>query len=186
MEQSAAFINGRVVALVGDITEQAVDAVVNAANWTLLGGGGVDGAIHEEGGPAILEACREIRRTRYPNGLPTGEAVLTTAGDLPARFVIHTVGPIKGDHGAQDAEYLASCYRNSLALAVAHGLQTIAFPSISTGAFGYPKHEAAAVASSAIAAFLAQDQTLTEVRLVFFSVGDWQMFLRHQQFPGGA
>ena len=91
---NAVFLNNRVIAIQGDITAQAVDAIVNAANWTLLGGGGVDGAIHEDGGPAILAACREIRRTRYPDGLPTGEAVITTAGDLPAKFVIHTVGPV--------------------------------------------------------------------------------------------
>lgn len=175
-------MNGRVVALIGDITEQSVDAVVNAANATLLGGGGVDGAIHKKGGPAILAACQEIRRTQYPKGLPTGEAVITTGGQLPARFVIHTVGPIKGRHGAQDAEFLAASYRNSLALAIQHGLRSIAFPSISTGAFGYPKDEAAVVASQAIEAFLQANQTMQEVRLVFFSTRDVQMFLRHQQF----
>ena len=182
MNQEAEFCQGRVVALVGDITEQSVDAVVNAANWTLLGGGGVDGAIHEDGGPAILAACKEIRRTQYPDGLPTGEAVITTGGDLPARFVIHTVGPIKGRHGEQDADYLTACYRNSLTLAVQHGLHSIAFPSISTGAFGYPKDDAAAVASHAIAAFLQTDKTIQEVRLVFFSPRDLQMFLRHHNF----
>jgi O-acetyl-ADP-ribose deacetylase (regulator of RNase III) len=182
MNQEAKFMNGRVVALIGDITEQSVDAVVNAANATLLGGGGVDRAIHKKGGPAILAACQEIRRTQYLKGLPTGEAVITTGGQLPARFVIHTVGPIKGRHGAQDAEFLAASYRNSLALAIQHGLRSIAFPSISTGAFGYPKDEAAAVAAQAIEAFLQADQTMQEIRLVFFSTRDVQMFLRHHQF----
>src|SRR4051794_34313834 len=107
------FLNNRVKVLVGNIVEQQVDAIVNAANSTLLGGGGVDGAIHRAGGPDILEACREIRRAQYPQGLPTGEAVITTAGDLPARYVIHTVGPIKGRWGDRDAEMLANCYRNS-------------------------------------------------------------------------
>src|SRR6185295_10014404 len=112
--QERTFLNGRVRVLVGDITRQDVDAVVNAANSTLFGGGGVDGAIHRAGGPEILEACREVRRTQYPEGLPTGEAVITSAGNLPARFVIHTVGPVYGRHDGREAQLLASCYRNSL------------------------------------------------------------------------
>src|SRR3989449_4648129 len=130
------FIEGRVSVLVGDITKQDVDAIVNAANSSLMGGSGVDGAIHHAGGPAILEECLEIRRTRYPDGLPTGEAVITTAGNLPALYVIHTVGPIFGRHNGEEAELLANCYRNSLILAVEHNLASIAFPAISTGAFG--------------------------------------------------
>ena len=113
----ADFLNGRVRILVGDITQQQVDAIVNAANSSLLGGGGVDGAIHRAGGPEILAECQELRRTRYPEGLPTGEAVITTAGALPARFVIHTVGPVWGYHGGHEPELLAACYHNSLALA---------------------------------------------------------------------
>ena len=175
-------MQARVLALLGDITTQAVDAIVNAANWTLLGGGGVDGAIHEEGGPAILAACREIRRTRYPDGLPTGEAVITTAGDLPAKFVIHTVGTVKGVHGEQDADYLAACYRNSLQLAVENSLTTIAFPAISTGVYGYPREEAAAVSSTAIEEFLRNDETIKEVRMVFYSARDLQVFLQQQKF----
>ena len=136
-------LKGRIVIRSGDITQEAVDAIVNAANSTLLGGGGVDGAIHRRGGPAILEECRRIREMQYRDGLPTGEAVMTTAGDLPARFVIHTVGPIYGMNDGRDAELLAACYRNSVDLALAHNLNTISFPSISTGAFGYPKHERA-------------------------------------------
>ena len=144
------FLDGRVLVTTGDITAVHVDVIVNAANSSLLGGGGVDGAIHRRGGTAILEACRELRRTRYPNGLPTGEAVLTTAGNLPARFVAHTVGPIWGrDEPA--AGLLASCYRNCLALAKEQELESVAFPAISTGVYGYPKDQAAAVASKAIA-----------------------------------
>src|SRR3989442_4393872 len=111
------FIEGRVSVVVGDITKQDVEAIVNAANSSLLGGGGVDGAIHRAGGPAILEECREIRRTRFPQGLPTGEAVVTTGGNLPALYVIHTVGPIYREHGGKEAELLANCYHNSLTLA---------------------------------------------------------------------
>ncbi|MCA1592741.1 MAG: O-acetyl-ADP-ribose deacetylase [Acidobacteria bacterium] len=148
------FLEGRVRVTLGDITKQDVDAIVNAANSSLLGGGGVDGAIHRAGGPAILEACREIRRTLYTEGLPTGEAVITTAGELPARHVIHTVGPVWGREGGREAGLLASCYRQSLALAVEHSLVSVAFPFISTGAYGYPLAEAAAVSSEAIARFM--------------------------------
>jgi len=189
----AEFLHGRVQVVVGDITQQEVDAVVNAANSSLLGGGGVDGAIHRAGGPEILAACQELRRTRYHEELPTGEAVITTAGDLPARYVIHTVGPVWGYHGGHEAELLAACYHNALVLAAEHGLASIAFPSISTGAFGYPREEAAQVASQAISAFLLHEQgtaklaaaarPLAEVRLVFFAQSDAEMFLRHQQFP---
>jgi len=178
----ASFVGGRVTVLVGDITKQQVDAVVNAANSTLLGGGGVDGAIHEAGGPRILAECREIRRVRYPDGLPTGEAVITTGGDLPARHVIHTVGPVKGMWGERDAELLASCYRNALALAAHHGLRSVAFPAISTGVYGYPREAAAEVASQAIAEALARDDSIAEVRLVFYSARDAEVFVEHQRF----
>ncbi|HEY0547717.1 MAG TPA: O-acetyl-ADP-ribose deacetylase [Pyrinomonadaceae bacterium] len=180
--QSQTFLDGRVVVLTDDITRQEVDAVVNAANSTLLGGGGVDGAIHRVGGASILEECREIRRTQYPEGLPTGEAVITRGGNLPAQYVIHTVGPIYGFHQGREAELLAACYRNSLALAVTHDLSTIAFPSISTGAYGYPRTEAAVVSSRAIAEFLASDEQLTEVRLIFFSGDDAFAFLKNHSF----
>ena len=176
------FLGGRVRVSVGDITREAVDAVVNAANSTLMGGGGVDGAIHLAGGPAILEECREIRRTLYPDGLPTGEAVITTGGLLPARHVIHTVGPVYGRAGGREAELLAAAYRNSLALAAAHALASVAFPSISTGAYGYPREEAAGVASRSIEEFLGGDGTIKEVRLVFFSQRDMEVFLRNHQF----
>ena len=181
-ETGQKFLDGRVVVLMGNITTQRVDAIVNAANHTLLGGGGVDGAIHEAGGPAILAACEDLRRTRYFNGLPTGEAVITTAGALPCRYVIHTVGPVKGVHGNQDAELLALCYRNSLTLAGQYGLTSLAFPAISTGIYGYPKDEAAAISSTTIADFLAQGPSIREIRLVFFSQSDLTIFLKHMMF----
>ena len=178
------FLDGRVRVLVGDITRERADAVVNAANSTLLGGGGVDGAIHRVGGGKILEECREIRRKIYPEGLPTGEAVITTAGNLPARYVIHTVGPIYGMQDGREAELLAACYRNSLALAAEHALASIAFPSISTGAFSYPRAEAAQVSSQAIEEFLkSEEHLIEEVRLLFFQQRDAEDFLRHQRFP---
>jgi O-acetyl-ADP-ribose deacetylase (regulator of RNase III) len=176
------FMAGRVRVLLGDITRQAVDALVNAANSTLMGGGGVDGAIHRAGGPAILEECREIRRTLYPKGLPTGEAVMTTGGLLRARHVIHTVGPVYGEHEGREAELLAACYRNALALSAEHGLASLAFPAISTGVFGYPRDEAAAVSSGVIKGFMENDDKLKEVRLVFFKPIDAEVFLRHHRF----
>ena len=181
-QENKTFLDRRVVVVVGDITRQDVDAIVNAANSTLLGGGGVDGAIHDAGGPAILEACREIRRTEYPHGLPTGEAVITTAGNLPARYVIHTVGPIYGQHGGREAQLLTACYQNSLRLAADLSLSSIAFPAISTGVFGYPASEAAAVSSAAIAEFLSADETLREVRLIFFQPRDADAFLKNHVF----
>jgi O-acetyl-ADP-ribose deacetylase len=176
------FFAGQVVVSVGDITKQDVDAIVNAANSSLMGGAGVDGAIHRAGGPAIIEACREIRRTSYPHGLPTGEAVITTAGELPARHVIHTVGPIFGQHQGQEAELLASCYQNCLSLAAQNSLTSIAFPAISTGAYGYPLDKASQVSSAAIARFLAEDATLQQIRLVFFRSQDAETFLKHHKF----
>ncbi|HUL55576.1 MAG TPA: O-acetyl-ADP-ribose deacetylase [Usitatibacter sp.] len=158
----------RIVVKVGDITREDVDAIVNAANSSLLGGGGVDGAIHRAGGPAILAQCRRIRETRYPGGLPTGEAVITTGGLLAARHVIHTVGPIYGQCGGEEARLLANCYENSIALAAEHALATIAFPAISTGVYGYPKDEAREVALAAVARALSRWKRMREVRLVFF------------------
>jgi O-acetyl-ADP-ribose deacetylase (regulator of RNase III) len=181
-ESKQNFLNGRVVVAVGDITREDVDAVVNAANSTLLGGGGVDGAIHRAGGPSILAACREIRRTQYPDGLPTGEAVITTAGNLPARNVIHTVGPIYGRHSGHEPQLLAACYTNSLRLAANHSLTSIAFPAISTGVFGYPQPEAAEVSSEAIKSYLATDELIEEVKLVFFQGQAADIFLKHQRF----
>jgi len=178
----ASFLSGKVQVVTGDITKQNVDAIVNAANSTLLGGGGVDGAIHAQGGPKILEACRELRNTRFPRGLPTGDAVLTTGGQLPARHVIHTVGPITGSGQEPDASMLAACYRNSLAVAAEHGLSSIAFPAISTGAYGYPPERAAPVVSETIEAVLSAGSPLEHVRLVFFHEADARTFLKHQKF----
>ena len=178
----ASFLSGKVQVVTGDITKQNVDAIVNAANGTLLGGGGVDGAIHAKGGPKILDACRELRSTRFPRGLPTGEAVLTTGGQLPARHVIHTVGPITGIGEEPDASMLAACYRNSLALAADHGLRSIAFPAISTGAYGYPPERAAPVVSETIESVLAVGTPIEHVRLVFFKEDDARTFVRQQTF----
>jgi O-acetyl-ADP-ribose deacetylase (regulator of RNase III) len=146
----------------GDITAQPVDAIVNAANSSLLGGGGVDGAIHRRGGPTILTECRELRRTGWPNGLPAGQAVATTGGDLPARWVIHTVGPV---YGQGDAVTLRSCYSESLRVAAELGAATVAFPLISAGAYGWPADDAIRQAMTTIAA-AANDGTAT---LVLFS-----------------
>jgi len=176
------FLDGRVTVIVGDITKQDVEAIVNAANSSLLGGGGVDGAIHRAGGPAILEECREIRRTRFPQGLPTGEAVVTTGGNLPALYVIHTVGPIYGEHRGKEAELLGNCYHNSLTLAVEKNVTSVAFPSIATGVYGYPRAEAADISSRTIENFLSTDRQLKEVRLVFFQTQDAGMFLDNQKF----
>ena len=184
-DQYGSFLDGRVVAVAGDITREPVDAIVNAANRTLRGGGGVDGAIHAAGGPNILRACEELRRTKFPDGLPTGQAAITTGGRLPARWVIHTVGPVRGMNGDRDAELLASCYRESLSLAVAHGVESISFPAISTGVYGYPKDQAAGVASSTIQEFLRREPSLRLVKLVFFSPGDLNVFLQHHRFSSG-
>jgi O-acetyl-ADP-ribose deacetylase (regulator of RNase III) len=178
---SGTFLDGRVVVSTGDITRCSVDVIVNAANSSLLGGGGVDGAIHRRGGPAILAACRELRRTQYPDGLPPGEVVFTTAGELPAKLVAHTVGPVWGRDDPADL-LLASCYQKSIALADSHGLRSIAFPAISTGVYGYPKDQAAVVASQAIARSLAATRTIEQVHLVFFSDPDRELFVAHQRF----
>ena len=153
----------------GDITEQETEAIVNAANPSLMGGGGVDGAIHRKGGPSILEECKKIRATQYPNGLPTGEAVITNAGRLKANYVIHTVGPIWRGGGEGEAELLARAYRSCLELAATRSIRSIAFPSISTGAYGYPIAEASRVALKAIKEFLEEKPVFDEVVLVLFS-----------------
>jgi O-acetyl-ADP-ribose deacetylase (regulator of RNase III) len=139
----------QITLLRGDITEQHVDAVVNAANNALLGGGGVDGAIHRRGGPAILAQCRQLRASRYPDGLPTGQAVATTAGELSARWVIHTVGPVYSE-SEDRSELLASCYRESLRVADELGAQTVAFPAVSAGVYGWPLDDAARIALTTV------------------------------------
>ena len=164
----------RIVLLEGDITAQQVDAIVNAANSSLLGGGGVDGAIHRAGGPAILEECRRVRATDWPDGLPAGEAVATTGGDLSARWVIHTVGPVYGE--VDDAPgLLASCHTASLRVADELGATTVAFPAISTGVYGYPLHEAAPVALRAAS---EADTDVAEVRFVLFGTRAFEAFDR--------
>ena len=147
---------------VGDISRFAADAIVNAANTSLLGGGGVDGAIHRAGGPAILAACRELRATTLPDGLPEGRAVATTAGDLPARWVIHTVGPV---YSARDdrSDLLASCYRESLRVADEKKALTVGFPAVSAGAFGWPIDDAARIAVDAVVATPTSAETVTFV-----------------------
>lgn len=174
------FADGRLVVARGDITEfrgTAPCAIVNAANSSLLGGGGVDGAIHRRGGPRILEQCREIRRSRYPQGLPTGAAVMTDGGRLPADHVIHTVGPVwhGGDRG--EAELLRAAYHNSLLLAAEHRVTEVAFPAISTGVFGYPPALAARAAYDVIEEFLGAHRTPRRVHLIFFSEADERCFL---------
>lgn len=164
----------RIVLVEGDITEQEVDAVVNAANSSLLGGGGVDGAIHRRGGPAILEECRRIRATDWPDGLPTGRAIATTGGNLPARWVVHTVGPVYAKREDRSA-LLASCHTESLRVADELGATTVAFPAISTGVYGYPLDEAAPVA---IGAVRGADTRVEEVRFVLFGREAFQAYER--------
>ncbi|MBW0274733.1 RNase III inhibitor [Nocardia sp. MH4] len=154
----------RIEAVRGDITEQRVDAVVNAANSSLLGGGGVDGAIHRKGGPEILSACRDLRASHYGKGLATGQAVATTAGRLPARWVIHTVGPVWSASEDRSA-LLASCYRQSLRVATELGARTVAFPAISTGIFGWPMDDGARIAVETVR---AAGPPVDEVRFVLF------------------
>ena len=158
----------------GDITKMKVDAIVNAANSSLLGGGGVDGAIHRAGGPAILEECRQIRARQ--GGCDTGEAVITTAGRLPAKYVIHTVGPVWNGGNNNEPELLANCYRNSLRLAVENGVKTIAFPNISTGIYHFPKSQAAAIAIETVQRFMANDNSLNEVIFVCFDDENFNLY----------
>lgn len=176
------FVGGRVVVKFGDITQEETDAIVNAASSTLMGGGGVDGAIHEAAGERLTDECARIRRIDYPNGLPTGAAVITSGGDLPAAHVIHTVGPIYGSNKGRDAQMLSDCYANCLRLAAENGIRTVSFPSISTGAFGYPKAEAAQVSSQVVEDFLIRNSTVQKVFLVFYSHNDAQIFIENHKF----
>jgi len=153
----------------GDITRMETDSIVNAANSRLMGGGGVDGAIHRIGGPKILEECKKIRAKDWPQGLPTGKAVITGAGNLKTKHVIHTVGPVWRGGNRGEPELLAKSYQNSLKLAVAEGLKTVAFPSISTGAYGYPIEKACDIALNAVKEFLEKEDNLDEVVFVLFS-----------------
>lgn len=156
----------------GDITTLSTDAIVNAANSSLLGGGGVDGAIHRVGGPDILAECRQI------GGCPTGEAVITTAGFLPSRFVIHTVGPIWRGGSNQESVLLASCYTKSLALALGHDIKTIAFPNVSTGVYGYPKSDAARVAVDIVRDFSSKHTECPAIVFVCFDMENFEIYDR--------
>jgi O-acetyl-ADP-ribose deacetylase (regulator of RNase III) len=161
----------------GDITEMETDAIVNAANHSLMGGGGVDGAIHRRGGPKILEECKRIRATEWPRGLPTGKAVITSGGNLKAKHVIHTVGPVWRGGKNGEPELLAQAYQNCLRLAVTEGLKSVAFPSISTGAYGYPVEAACRVALNAVKDFLEKEHSLDEVVFVLFSENALEIYL---------
>ncbi len=158
----------------GDITRQEADAIVNAANSSLMGGGGVDGAIHRAGGPSILEECKKIIARQ--GSCPTGEAVITTGGNLPARFVIHTVGPVWNGGKRNESIKLSNCYTNSLLLAVENNLKTIAFPNISTGIYGYPKNEAAEIAVQTVTSFLLSDLFITKVYFVCFDEENFMLY----------
>lgn len=166
-------LRNKIELIKGDITKVQVDAIVNAANSTLLGGGGVDGAIHRAGGPSILEECRKI--VARQGGCKTGEAVITTAGNLPAKFVIHAVGPVWNGGHRNEKEQLADCYTNSLRLAVEHQCKTIAFPNISTGVYSFPKEDAARIAVSTIADFLSASNRIEKVFLVCFDQENYEL-----------
>lgn len=172
--QAQAF--GRILLYQGDITTLDTTAIVNAANSSLLGGGGVDGAIHRAGGPEILEACRRLRAGHYGKGLSTGEAVITTGGRLPAQYVVHTVGPVWNGGSKREPELLANCYRNSLRIALENGISNVAFPGISTGIYGYPKAEAAAIAVREVRAFLVAHDAPAEVVFVVFDADSKRLY----------
>lgn len=162
----------------GDITDIEADAIVNAANSSLMGGGGVDGAIHHKGGPKIFEECKRIRATEWPDGLPTGKAAVTSGGNLKAKYVIHTVGPVWLGGFHIEAELLKQAYKNSLKLAVAKSFKTIAFPSISTGAYGYPTEDASRIALITVKDFLEKDHRLEKVVFILFCSSDFEIYLK--------
>jgi len=166
----------RVLLVQGDITDMDMDAVVNAANSSLMGGGGVDGAIHRRGGPRILEECKRLRAREWPRGLPTGKAAITTGGNLKAKYVIHTVGPIWQGGNRKEPELLAEAYSNTLRLAVSKAVKTVAFPSISTGAYGYPIEKASRIALTAVKEFLEKEDNLDKVVFVLFTTNDSEIY----------
>ncbi|MFC1540874.1 O-acetyl-ADP-ribose deacetylase [Candidatus Latescibacterota bacterium] len=176
------YMKGRVIVKTGDITKETVDAIVNAANSSLMGGGGVDGAIHRAGGPSIKDECKKLRTTVYPDGLPTGQAVATTAGKLNAKYVIHTVGPIWHGGNAGEEKLLRDCYINSLNCAVEKGCESIAFPAVSTGVYGFPKIKAAYIASKAVKEFIENEDAISLVTFVFFSENDAGIFIDNCAF----
>jgi len=161
----------------GDITDLEADALVNAANSSLMGGGGVDGAIHRRGGPAILEECKQVRQKDWRDGLPVGKAVITTGGSLKARHVIHTVGPVWSGGLSGEPAALAECYSNSLRVAVREHLRSVAFPSISTGAYGYPVREASRVALKAVKSYVENEGAPAEVTFVLYSENDFKTYV---------
>lgn len=182
MEILKTLLDGRLLIAFGDITRYPCDAIVNAANSTLLGGGGVDGAIHEAAGPDLLAECRRLRTTSLPDGLPPGQAVATGSGNLSAlgiRRIIHTVGPIWRGGNHEEPWLLASCYRSCLEIARTESLGSIAFPAISTGVYSYPKNLAAPISFSAIADFLGISAKPATVTLVFYSRSDAEFFLEN-------
>ncbi len=161
----------------GDITKLEVEAIVNAANSSLMGGGGVDGAIHKAGGPKILEECMRVVH-KIGGHLPTGEAVITSAGNMPSKYVIHTVGPVWQGGKANEDELLAQCYINSLKLASDFGIKTIAFPNISTGIYGFPKKRAAEIAVKAVKSFSKEDKSIDKVIFVCFDEDNFELYNR--------
>ncbi len=166
----------RIILVQRDITDMMTDAIVNAANSSLMSGGGVDGAIHRKGGPEILEECKRIREVEWPDGLPTGKAVITSAGNLKAKYVIHTVGPIWHGGKRGEPELLTKAYRNSLRLAASEGLKTVAFPSISTGAYRYPIEKASQIALKIVKEFLEKENQLYKVVFVLFTHHDLEVY----------
>ena len=174
-------MNNRIKVIKGDITKVKADAIVNAANSSLMGGGGVDGAIHRVGGPAILEECKKIIAKQ--GGCKTGEAVITTAGNLPAKYVIHAVGPIWNRGSNHEKENLANCYFNSLRLAAEHKCKTIAFPNISTGVYRFPKEDAAKISVDSVQQFLLKDHSIEKVIIVCFDDENFRYVLNRISEP---
>ena len=169
----------KIVLIKGDITEVATDAIVNAANSSLMGGGGVDGEIHRKGGAKILEECKLIRAVDWPEGLPTGKVVVTSGGNLKAKYVIHSVGPIWQGGSNHEPELLADAYSNSLELALSKTIRSIAFPSISTGAYGYPIDDACKIALTTVKGFLESKDDLDEVVFVLFTEHDFEVYRKN-------
>lgn len=168
--------NSTLEIVLNDITEMKTDAIVNAANSSLLGGGGVDGAIHSKGGKTILEECKKIRLSKYPNGLPTGDAIITSAGNLKAKFIIHTVGPIWKGGMFNEKEFLKKAYESSLRFASEKGLNSISFPSISTGTYNYPIEEASIVALKTIINFIKENSTKIKIFFVLYSQRTFEIY----------
>ena len=176
---SFAYHGTKISVLHGDIVDQDTDAIVNAANSSLMGGGGVDGAIHRAGGPSILQQCLAIRKQEWPNGLPTGKAIITTGGNLRAKYVIHTVGPVWRGGTKGEKKNLTACHENSLRLAASNNLESISFPAISTGAYGYPVDLASSVALNSIKYRMnkIRNHNLKAIRFVLFTIGDYESFI---------